>query len=121
MFSQFFLTKMLIRHMNNNSLVAVVFMTVVNSPNLNKQNSRTIVSSRKQFLVHTINLIEIDGKGDFLCPTCQAKISPDDETEESYCILEPKVKNNTLEGLLIRCNNCANKIFLTGFSTLENI
>jgi len=107
--------------MNNDSLVAVVSMTVVNSPNLKNQNSETIGYSTKEFLVHKINLLDIKGKGDFLCPRCQAKISPDDETEESYSILEPKVKNNTLKGLLIQCNNCSNKILLTGFSVLENI
>jgi len=75
----------------------------------------------KQVLVHKINLIEIEGKGDFLCPCCGAKISPNDETEEVYSILEPKVRNNTLESLLIRCNKCSNKILLTGFSALETI
>ena len=96
-------------------------MTVVNSPNLKNQNSETIGYSTKEFLVNKINLLEIDGKGDFLCPNCQARISPDDESEEGYSILEPKVKNNTLQGLLIRCNNCSNKILLTGFPALENI
>jgi hypothetical protein len=73
----------------------------------------------KQVLVHKISLIELEGKGDFLCPCCGTKISPNDETEEVYSILEPKVRNNTLESLLIRCNNCSNKILLTGFSALE--
>ena len=73
----------------------------------------------KQVLVHTINLMDLEGKGDFLCPCCGAKISPNDETEEVYSILEPKVRNNTLESLLIRCNICSNKILLTGFSALE--
>jgi DNA-directed RNA polymerase subunit RPC12/RpoP len=73
----------------------------------------------KQVLVHKINLIELEGKGDFLCPCCGAKISPNDETEEVYTILEPKVRNNILESLLIRCNHCSNKILLTGFSALE--
>lgn len=107
--------------MNNDSLIAVVSMTVVNSPNLKNQNSETKVSSTKEFLVHKINLLEINGKGDFLCPRCHTKISPDDETKESYSILEPKVKNNTLEGLLIRCNSCSHKIFLTGFAALDAI
>lgn len=71
--------------------------------------------------MHTINLIELEGKGDFLCPCCGTKISPNDETEEDYSILEPKVRNNTLESLLIRCNKCSNKILLTGFSVLETI
>lgn len=75
----------------------------------------------KQLLVHKINLMELEGKGDFLCPCCGTKISPDDKTENVYSILEPKVRNNALEGLLIRCNNCSNKILLTGFSVLETI
>jgi hypothetical protein len=73
----------------------------------------------KQVLVHKIDLVELEGKGDFLCPCCGAKISPDDETEEVYSILEPKVRNNILESLLIRCNNCSTKISLTGFSITE--
>jgi len=73
----------------------------------------------KQVLVHEIDLIELDGKGDFVCPCCGAKISPNDETEEVYSLLEPKVRNNVLESLLIRCNRCSNKILLTGFSAIE--
>ena len=75
----------------------------------------------KQLLVYEINLIELNGEGDFLCPFCGTKISPDDETEEFYSVLEPKVRNNMLEDLLIRCNACSNKILLTGFSALENV
>jgi len=73
----------------------------------------------KQSFVHKINLIALDENGDFLCPCCGTRISPDDETEEVYSILEPKVRNNTLECLMIRCNHCSNKILLTGFPTLE--
>jgi hypothetical protein len=71
--------------------------------------------------MHKIDLIELEGKGDFCCPCCGAKISPDDETEEVYSILEPKVRNNILESLLIRCNNCSNKLSLTGFSVIETV
>jgi DNA-directed RNA polymerase subunit RPC12/RpoP len=74
----------------------------------------------KQILVHQIDLIELNGKGDFSCPCCGTNISPNDETEDVYSLLEPKVRNNTLESLLIRCNRCSNKILLTGFSALEN-
>jgi DNA-directed RNA polymerase subunit RPC12/RpoP len=73
----------------------------------------------KQPLGNKINLLELEGKGDFLCPSCGTIISPNDETEEVYSILEAKVKDNILEGLLIRCNNCSNKILLTGFAVLE--
>jgi hypothetical protein len=73
----------------------------------------------RQLAVNEINLIELDGKGEFLCPCCGTNISPNDETEEAYSLLEPKVRNNTLESLLIRCNKCSNKILLTGFAALE--
>ena len=75
----------------------------------------------KQVLVNRVNLLELKGKGDFLCPRCGTKISPDDETEEAYSILEPKVSNNELESLLIECNKCSNKILLNGFSLLKTI
>lgn len=73
----------------------------------------------KQILVHQIDLMAIEGNGDFQCPHCGTKISPNDETENVYSILEPKVRNNILESLLIRCNACSNKLLLTGFSALE--
>jgi DNA-directed RNA polymerase subunit RPC12/RpoP len=62
----------------------------------------------------------LEGRGDFLCPNCGINISPDDETEDVYSIIEAKVRNDALENLLIRCNNCSNKILITGFSVLEN-
>ena len=66
-----------------------------------------------------MDLTKIDGNGDFLCPTCGVKISPEDETEDFYTIVEEKVRNDTLEELIIQCNTCANKIRITGFSYLE--
>ena len=70
-------------------------------------------------LVTEMDLTKIDGNGDFPCPTCGIKISPEDETEDFYTIVEEKVSNDTLEELIIRCNSCANQIRLTGFSYLE--
>jgi DNA-directed RNA polymerase subunit RPC12/RpoP len=93
-------------------------VTVVNRHNFKKMKTNKL-SSKKQFLVHKIDLTKLQGTGDFLCPICKTKISPDDETEKFYTILEPKVKNSKLETLLIRCNNCSNKILLTGFSVYE--
>ena len=69
-----------------------------------------------QILVYNVDLVKLEGKGDFLCPCCGTLISPDDETEEIYSVLEARVRNDFLENLLIRCNNCSNKILLTGFS-----
>ncbi|MEJ2242104.1 MAG: hypothetical protein P8Y18_08180 [Candidatus Bathyarchaeota archaeon] len=73
----------------------------------------------KQVLWYTIDLCKLEGSGEFLCPCCGVKISPDDETENVYSVLEAKVNNNKLESLLINCNTCTNKILLTGFQVLD--
>ena len=70
----------------------------------------------KQVLVYTIDLAKLEGEGDFLCPKCGTRISPDDETEDVYSIMETRVRNDVLENLLIHCNNCSNRILLTGLS-----
>jgi hypothetical protein len=63
----------------------------------------------------TIDLSKIEGKGDFPCPSCGVAISPDDESDDVYSILETKVQGNSLEELVIQCNKCGSKIRLTGF------
>ena len=73
----------------------------------------------KQELVIELDLIKIDGNGDFPCPNCGVTISPEDESEDVYIILEEKVRNDALEEMLIKCNRCGKQIRLTGFSLLE--
>ena len=75
----------------------------------------------KQEHLHELDLTKISGKGEFTCPKCGVTISPDDETEEVYSILEVKVKKQALKELLIRCNRCANQIHLKGFSLLHKL
>jgi len=77
------------------------------------------VSRLKQ--THTVDLTKIDGNGEFSCPQCGIAISPEDSTEEKYSVLEPKVKNNGLEEVVILCNSCGSHIHLTGFSLLQEI
>ncbi|MCD6446441.1 hypothetical protein J7L49_06635 [Candidatus Bathyarchaeota archaeon] len=69
----------------------------------------------KKSLVYTVDLTKIDGDGSFPCPNCGTIISPDDETEEVYSILETKVKNDKLAELILKCNKCGSKIRLIGF------
>jgi hypothetical protein len=57
----------------------------------------------------------MEGNGDFPCPSCGVVISPDDESEEIYVILQTKLKNEALQELVIQCNRCKSKIHLTGF------
>jgi len=73
----------------------------------------------KQPLVYEVDLTKIKGEGDFPCPSCGVVISPEDETEDVYSILETKVKGESLEELVIQCNKCGSKIRLVGFLTPE--
>ena len=65
--------------------------------------------------VYEVDLTKIQGYGDFPCPNCGVVISPQDETEDAYCILETKVESEDLEELLIQRNKCGSKIRLVGF------
>ncbi len=69
----------------------------------------------------TLNLTQIEGDGDFSCPKCGTAISPDDDTEGNYSIVEPKVNSRGLKEVIIRCNRCASRLHLTGFSVLQKL
>jgi len=75
----------------------------------------------KQIHAYKIDLNKIKGEGDFACPRCGTKISPDDETEAVYSILGLKVNSNGLKEVVICCNKCSSHIHLTGFSLLQEI
>jgi uncharacterized Zn finger protein len=64
---------------------------------------------------YTVDLTKIDGDGAFPCPKCGSMISPDDETENKYQIVETRVKNDELEELILTCTSCGTMIRLTGF------
>ncbi len=75
----------------------------------------------QQTQAYKVDLTKIDGKGDFPCPRCGSIISPDETTEKTYIILEPKVNSHGLEELVICCNICKSHIHLTGFSLLDEL
>ena len=62
--------------------------------------------------MHVINLAKIEGSGEFDCPKCGIKISPDDETDETYIILETVMKGEKLEKIVLQCNKCKSQIQL---------
>ena len=70
---------------------------------------------------YELDLTKIEGEGEFACPKCGATISPEDNTEEVYSILEPIVDSYGLEEVLIRCNKCGIQIHLLGFSFLRTL
>jgi hypothetical protein len=65
---------------------------------------------------HTINLATVESEdGSFPCPKCSTPISPDDENEESYEIMDTKIVDNELAELDIACGKCGCLIKITGF------
>ena len=72
-------------------------------------------SMSKKTVRYTIDLTEIDGDGSFPCPKCGTVVSPEDESEEVYKIVDTKVVNDELVELIINCNECRSNIKLTGF------
>jgi len=67
-----------------------------------------------------IDLSKTTKSGEFKCPKCGVKISPDDKSEETYKILETIMKEYSLEKLILQCNKCGSKIHLTGFNISDN-
>lgn len=69
----------------------------------------------KKSMQFKIDLGNVDSDGSFQCPRCGLKISPDDETEDNYEILDTKVVNDELAELAISCGRCGSTIKVTGF------
>jgi DNA-directed RNA polymerase subunit RPC12/RpoP len=66
-----------------------------------------------------VDLTKIRGKGDFNCPKCGTRISPNDRTEKKYTILETLMKGDELDAVMLQCNRCESQIQLTGFNNLS--
>lgn len=69
----------------------------------------------KKDATFTIDLTTIEGDGAFPCPKCGTMISPEDETGETYKIVDTKVVNDELVELVVMCGNCGSTIKLAGF------
>jgi predicted RNA-binding Zn-ribbon protein involved in translation (DUF1610 family) len=74
----------------------------------------------KKASAYKIDLAIVEGDGLFQCPKCGLSISPDDESEENYQILDTKVVNDELAELVISCAKCGSTIKLTGFQQSSN-
>ena len=67
-----------------------------------------------------IDLACVESDGSFSCPKCGMPISPDDENEDNYQILNTKVVNDDLAELDINCGKCGSFIKLKVFQTNSN-
>jgi len=66
-----------------------------------------------------VDLSKLQGEGDFPCPKCGVVISPDDESEETYTVLDTKGDEDLLDEVVIQCKKCGSVIRLKGFEGLE--
>lgn len=68
-----------------------------------------------------IDLTEIEGDGEFLCPACSQSIDPEDYSGTTYKILDSKTtENGTVEEVVLQCKECGSIICLEGFDLLED-
>lgn len=66
-----------------------------------------------------VDLTKIEGEGVFPCPKCGTLISPDDETENVYTIVETIFgDDDSLESMTIVCKKCNSTMVLEGFAGL---
>jgi len=72
----------------------------------------------KQNQVRTIGLAKIKGNKDFSCPNYRVTISLEDETESFYSIVETRVRNVSLEELVIVSAECGSNVSLVGFISI---
>jgi Zn finger protein HypA/HybF involved in hydrogenase expression len=77
------------------------------------------VSVKKMKETYVIDLYKIKGNGEFKCPKCRTKISPNDLSEDVYTITETQVKEDRLEKVILRCNKCGSKLHIIGFEASE--
>ena len=77
------------------------------------------VKKMKTKETYVIDLYKIKGNGEFKCPKCGTKISPDDLSGDVYTITETQVKEDRLEKVILHCNKCGSKLHLTGFEVSE--
>jgi len=70
----------------------------------------------------SVDLTEIEGDGEFTCPTCGQIISPDDESGLTYDILEVEKTDGEATGeIVVQCRKCGSVIHITGFGFLREI
>ena len=81
-----------------------------------------VIHEGAEVALFKVDLEELEGNGSFACPKCGTMISPEDETENVYTIVDTKVANDELVELVISCSTCGTQIRLTGFQqTLDDM
>lgn len=67
-----------------------------------------------------VDITKMQGEADIQCPRCKNLISPDDQSEEAYSIVDTIMgEEDELIRVVIRCNKCDSIINLEGFEALS--
>jgi len=66
-----------------------------------------------------IDLTKIEGNEDFPYPNRRVTISPEDQIESVYSVLEAKIQNMSLEELVIASNECVIDVRFVGFLSIR--
>ena len=68
-----------------------------------------------------VDITKMVGGADIQCPRCNNLISPDDQSEEAYSIVDTIMgeEDDELIRVVIRCNRCESIISLEGFEALS--
>jgi len=72
----------------------------------------------KQIQVRTMDLAKIEENGDFSYPNRRVTISLENEAKSVYSVLETKVRNVSLEELIIVSTECGSNVSLVGFLSI---
>jgi hypothetical protein len=73
----------------------------------------------KQIQLRTIDLTKNEGNEDFSYPNRRVTISPEDQIESVYSVLEAKIRNMSLEELVIASNECVINVRFAGFLSIR--
>jgi hypothetical protein len=75
-----------------------------------------------QLSLFKVNLKAVEGDGAFPCPSCKTMISPDDDSEATYKIVDiATFGDGSLKALTVLCKKCRSTIVLEGFDLLNEI
>lgn len=71
--------------------------------------------------MYEVDLTKTEGEEDFPCPKCGTEISPQDQTDKTYQIVETSIRNKELAEIVLKCMNCGSRIRLVGFIDLKDV
>jgi hypothetical protein len=76
-------------------------------------------NQKKTEAEYTFSFSSLENDGSFICTKCGTKISPEDETNENYEIIDTEIYNGEIAELIITCGKCGSILKLTGFQQIE--